>query len=89
MSSIGYVLYRLINFYELIILAQCILSWFAMTGNSVIYDVYQALSKITEPFIGIFRRLLSSVGVGGMQIDFSPMVAIIVLDLIKRVVIRF
>ena len=86
--SIGFILYRLINFYELLILVQCILSWLVMTGNGVIYDIYQVLSKLTDPFVGIFRRLLSSVGVGGMQIDFSPMVAIIVLDLIKRAVIH-
>jgi len=81
------ILYRLIHFYELLILVQCILSWFAMASNGIVRDIYEALSRITEPFVGIFRRLIPSVGVGGMGIDFSPMIAIVVLDLIKRVII--
>ena len=83
MMTIRFMLFRLIDFYELLIVAECILSWFAGTGG-VARDIYEALAKLTEPFVGIFRRLLPSVGVGGMGIDFSPMVAIIVLDLIKR-----
>lgn len=82
----GYVLYRLINFYEILILVECILSWFPVEG--ILGDIYEALRSITEPFIGIFRRLIPSVGGAGMRIDFSPMIAIFVLDIIGRVVIR-
>ncbi|MDO4404484.1 MAG: YggT family protein [Atopobiaceae bacterium] len=87
MQNLGFILYRLIDFYELLILAVCILSWFPVGG--VIADVYAVLRKITDPFVDIFRRLIPSVGGGGVSIDFSPMIAIVVLDLIKRVVLRF
>lgn len=83
---LGYVLYRLINFYEVLILVECILSWFPVDG--IVGDVYEALRSITEPYVGFFRRLIPSVGGAGMRIDFSPMIAIFVLDIIGRVVIR-
>ena len=80
-----FVLYRLIDFYELLILAECILSWFPVGG--IVGDIYQALQRIVDPFVDIFRRLLPSVGGSGMRLDFSPMIAIIALDLVKRLII--
>ena len=86
--NLRFVLYRLIDFYELLILAECILSWVALAGGDMVRDIYEAISRITEPFVGIFRRLIPSIGGGGMGIDFSPMIAIIVLDLLKRLIFR-
>lgn len=83
---IGFILYRLVDFYELLILATCILSWFPARG--LLGDIYQALRRVTDPFIDIFRRIIPNVGGQGMSIDFSPMLAIVVLDLIKRFVLR-
>jgi uncharacterized protein YggT (Ycf19 family) len=80
-----FVLYRLIDFYELLILAECILSWFPVGG--IVGDIYQALQRIVDPFVDIFRRLIPSVGGSGMRLDFSPMIAIIALDLVKRLII--
>ena len=82
---LGYLLYRLIDFYELLILAECILSWFPTEG--VLGDIYEALRRLTDPFVDIFRKLIPMVGGGPVRVDFSPMIAIIVLDLIKRLVI--
>lgn len=86
MTQLGYILYRLIDFYELLILAECILSWFPVGG--LVGDIYEVLQRITEPVVGIFRRLIPSVGGGGVRVDFSPMIAILVLDLVKRIVIH-
>ena len=63
----------LLDFYQLLIFAYIILSWFRPTG--VLFDVYRTLGTLTEPWLGIFRRLIPPVG----TIDFSPMVAILVL----------
>lgn len=82
---IGYVLYRLIDFYQILILAECILSWLPVGG--IVRDIYEALRSITDPFVDIFRRLIPGVGAGGFAVDFSPMIAILVLDLVKRFVI--
>ena len=84
--TLRFVLYRLVDFYELLILAECILSWVALAGGDMVRDIYEAISRITEPFVGIFRKFIPSIGGGGMGIDFSPMIAIIVLDLLKRLI---
>ena len=84
---LGFLLYRLIHYYELLILLDCILSWVPV-GEGLVADIKDVLGRLTDPFVDIFRRLLPSVGVGGVGIDFSPMLAIVALDLIKRVVIH-
>ena len=87
MWRLGYVLYRLIDFYELLIVAECILSWFPM-GPGLLSDLYSVIQRLTDPFVDIFRRLIPSVGGGGVRVDFSPMIAILALDVIKRMVLR-
>lgn len=76
------VLLRFINLYELLIFAYVLMSWFQPRG--FLYDVYRALGTICEPWLGIFRRIVPSVG----MLDISPMVAIIALELISQVLWR-
>lgn len=63
------------EFYVLLIFAYVIMSWFRPSG--FLYDVYQMLSTVCEPYIGLFRRIVPILGGG---IDFSPFVAILVLQ---------
>lgn len=80
------ILFRLIDFYELLILVECILSW-VPTGTGAVADLRSALRQLVDPFVDIFRRLIPGVGGGGISIDFSPMIAIIALDVIKRLIL--
>lgn len=86
MYRLVFLIYRLIDLYELLIVAECILSWIPSDGG-VIYDLHKALRDLTDPFVNIFRRMIPVAGGGGLGIDFSPMIAIIALDVIKRLVI--
>ena len=86
MYTLRIILYRLIHFYELVILVSCILSWVPVY-DGIVHDVREALRSLTEPFLDVFRRLVPAIGGGGMGIDFSPMLAIIALDLLKRIVL--
>jgi len=63
-----------INFYVFLVFAYVIMSWFRPSG--FLYDVYAMLATICEPYIGLFRRIVPS----GGGIDFSPWVAILVLQ---------
>ncbi|MCE5203726.1 MAG: YggT family protein [Coriobacteriales bacterium] len=69
----------LISFYSLAIFVYVLMSWFRPTG--VFYDIYRVLGQICEPYIGLFRRILP-LAAGGL--DFSPWVAILVLQLLIR-----
>ncbi|MGB4592687.1 MAG: YggT family protein [Coriobacteriia bacterium] len=78
MSAEG-VLNSLISFYSTAIFVYVLMSWFRPTG--IFFDIYRILGQICEPYIGLFRRILPMSGGG---IDFSPLVAILVLQYLIR-----
>ena len=80
--NIAYLLVRLIDFYELLIIVYVIMSWFR-PSSGLLLDLYRTLGTIVEPWLGIFRRFVPLTG----MIDFSPLVAIIVLQLIQRLLV--
>lgn len=72
----------LIQFYSTLIFVYVILSWFRPTGT--LWEIYHALGKLCEPYIGIFRRIVPVAG----GLDFSPMVALLVLQLGGNLILR-
>lgn len=68
----------------LLILARVILSWVVsfgggnLRGNSLVILIFQ----LSEPILRPFQRLVPPMG----MMDFSPMVAIIVLVVVQQVV---
>ncbi len=79
---IGYWLYRLVDFYEILIVVWCIMSWIPRM-NDTVESVRSALGSIVEPYLALFRRYIPPMS----GIDFSPIVAIIVLRLLQRVIL--
>jgi YggT family protein len=65
------------TFLYLAIMARIILSWFR-------FDPYHPVSvflyRVTEPILGFFRSIIPPVG----MIDFSPIVAIVVLGIVQQ-----
>ncbi|MCZ7661698.1 MAG: YggT family protein [Thermoleophilia bacterium] len=76
----------LIQVYYWLIIARVLLSWIPLPENDLVRSLYRLLYDATEPYLGLFRRVLPSFGRGGMGIDFSPLLAIMVLILIERFV---
>lgn len=65
-----------LSFLTLAIFIRAILSWFSVDRGS---PIIQALDSITEPIIDPIRRIMPRIG----MIDFSPLVAIILLQVIS------
>ena len=84
LRTIGTVFYVM----ELVILADCILSWLVMGGNSTVYKIYSIIDKIAFPILAPCRALLQRLNLRG-PIDFSPVLALILLSVIRRIVMRF
>lgn len=87
--DISYVLEQaLAIFYGLIttlILVRCLLSWFPINRNNIII---RFIYNLTEPILGPIRNLLNNSPLGGgFMIDFSPIVAYIVIDIVYRVLV--
>ena len=74
-------LIKLLNLISFIILIQCLLSWIPSIRMSKIYEVLSIVTDpIEEPIRQVLYRYVS------IPIDFSPVVAILLIELMKRLV---
>lgn len=65
-----------IQIYTVLLIIRVLLTWFP---NINWYNQpFAALSQITDPYLNLFRRIIPPLG--GM--DFSPMLAIILLQIV-------
>ena len=64
-----------------LIIVQAIMSWFQMYFSPGVRKAYEILTGVTEPFISPFRNLLKRLMPMSM-IDFSPILAILAIQLI-------
>lgn len=79
------ILYTFVNILAqvliLAIVARAILSWFPNTGNNpFVAIVYQ----VTEPLLAPLRRVIPQIG----TMDISPVIAILLLQLVILIVAR-
>lgn len=78
--GIGELLVLLITLFQGLIFLRAILSWFTSAQNSNQFT--DTITRLTEPALEPIRRALPQTG----GIDLSPLVALIGLELIKRIV---
>lgn len=71
----------LYTLFWLLILARVILSY---TNLSHYHPVRRTVENLTEPILAPIRRIIPS---GGM-FDFSPIIAILIADLLYRLLLR-
>ena len=88
-SSIADYLDTLISIYILLILAYIVSQMFFSFGGRVPYSrllngVLEFLRQVCEPFLSIFRRFVPMLG----PIDLSPLVAVIVLQVVGRILVN-
>ena len=70
--------------YELLFIARAILSWFPMMELGGIMDF---LYSVTEPILAPIRKVLQQIPfLQGMPIDFSVLVAFLLIDVIRRII---
>lgn len=78
----------LFTVYIVLIFLKILMSWIPrMPDNRILRAVIQFISETTDPYLNIFRRILPPVGGGGMAIDLSPMVGVIVLFILQAIVV--
>jgi YggT family protein len=74
--------------YTILIFLNILMSWIPRIPRSAtLRPVLDFITETTNPYLNIFRRLMRPIGAGGMMIDISPILAIIVLGLINRLVV--
>ncbi|MBN1327326.1 MAG: YggT family protein [Candidatus Cloacimonetes bacterium] len=69
-------LYAAANIFEILLIIRAVMSWFMPNPYN---RFYQILIQITEPVLYQIRRFLPR-----MSIDFSPMIAILIIEFIIK-----
>ena len=83
MGAIGQIISGVVTLLNALIVIWCLLSWFP---NIHWYEQpFKTLDQIVQPIIAPFRKLIPPIG----NIDFSPMVALFVLQGIALFVGQF
>ena len=78
----------LLNIFEFMIIIVAIMSWLIAFGviniyNSGVRAVYDGLNGVLEPLLRPIRRFVPIAG----GLDISPLILIILIELIKQVII--
>jgi len=70
-------IYYFLQLYAMLILARILMSWVPIDPHN---SLVATLMQITDPYLNIFRSIIPPLG----MIDFSPIIAIMVLQAIAR-----
>lgn len=74
------------RFLYFLVVARVMMSWFPIDLNSkIVRFIWQVTEPILEPFRAILSKLMPPRG--GFYLDFSPVIALIVLNILKQTVI--
>ena len=74
--------------YLILIFIRILLSWIPrMPYYPWLSATVDWIHSVTDPYLNVFRRFLPPIGGGGMAIDLSPILAIIVLFVAQAVVV--
>lgn len=85
LTVIGKGIYYFLSVIETAIIARSILSWFVDPFSRFM----QILYSVTEPFVAPVRALLSRFIGETPMLDFSPMLAYLVLTFVKQLFVVF
>lgn len=88
MGVIQGVLYRALQLYVIVIIAQIILSFFPLVPGSPMHRVNMVLRRLTDPVFTPLRRIIPPIGFGGAALDLSPLVVLLVIQLFLLPLLR-
>lgn len=74
--------------YIILVLLNVLISWVPrMPYNRALRATLDFIKETTDPFLNLFRRILPPLGGGGFALDLSPMIAIVVLVVLRAIVV--
>ncbi len=78
----------LVEAYVFVLIVRALLSWFPARPGTALASVVRVLDTVTEPVLRPVRRVLPPVRAGGMGIDLSIMVVILVAQIVVVPLLR-
>ncbi len=76
----------LLQLYLFAIFGRVLLSWFPLNPNGAMATVAGFLYTVTDPVMNRVRRVLPAARFGGMALDFSPVVVIFGITILRRII---
>jgi YggT family protein len=74
--------------YIVLIFINILLSWIPrIPYNVYLRAVVDFIHDTTDPYLRLFRRIMPPLGGGGMALDLSPIIAVIVLVVVRFLVV--
>jgi YggT family protein len=74
--------------YIILVLLNVLISWIPrMPYNRALRATLDFVKETTDPYLNLFRRFLPPLGGGGMALDLSPMLGVILLFVARAVVV--
>ena len=78
----------LLQLYLFAIFGRVLLSWFPLNPNGAMATVAGFLYTVTDPVMKRVRRVLPAARFGGMALDFSPVVVIFGITILRQIICR-
>lgn len=72
--------------YLLLVFAYILMSWIPLPYGVWLSRIQRFLYDTVNPYLALFRRFLPFLRLGGVGLDLSPIVAILVLSIVWRLV---
>ena len=76
----------LLQLYLFAIFGRVLLSWFPLNPNGAMATVAGFLYTVTDPVMNRVRRVLPAARFGGMALDFSPVIVIFGITILRRII---
>ena len=74
--------------YLILIFVRILMTWIPRIPRSAtLRPVLDFVTETTDPYLNLFRRFIPPVGGGGLSLDLSPIVAVIVLIVAERLIV--
>jgi YggT family protein len=80
--GLAFAAFWVLQLWVLCAVLRAIMSWFPIRYDSAAYRLNGVLARITEPVIAPVRRLVRPVGVGGVGLDLSFIIVVLVAQLV-------
>ena len=83
-----YVTLLALGVYWWLIIAEVISSWIPSRPGQPrwLVEARSFIHALTEPYLGLFHRFIPALRAGNVGIDFTPLIGLIVLSLLRGVV---
>lgn len=82
MEQLLYIFYKIVDLYSIIILVSIFGSWVDRRNES---PFFRMINRLTDPYLRLFRIVIP---MGNINLDISPIIGIVLLNLLKTIVTR-